>query len=616
MRKASGGLVVILLFGLFLGGCKQTGIKTPATGYQPVGIEMSFAGLAGAGKFVIPGSKAKFDVIVKGDDAKSHSLSDGTLRMENLVLESKGITLSKDGREILFDSSIGDGDEYSISASFIGHEDKIRTKRVFLPDFAALRGPEPEDVKQLSVGIDRSATDGEFVPGRPYPIEISVTDDSRRYKTGGVPGLPLDRLKIVTSGLEFDAGRMLITGSLDKALLHKGKYKIEVSYRGRPDLTRTEVISPDFAAIEGPAPINIKTAFIVGDLKKHDAVVPGSELRLDLQVTDKKGRVYRTDWEFPRIPRNRVRVRTKNLDYDKQTGRLRFSGDLRKMMGRRYEITAWYRGRKSKKDKVVLKPDFISGLPLMKEDELVYRGEDGHDGRHGRSAGALYEAAVKRAAAEGTKVARQREGNGEDGGNGADGAKGPSVTIRAREVSSLDGKKRLILMEVKVQGEPARYFLRSWDGAPLRVASYGGKGGDGGNGGDGSRGDEAYFSDDEYEIEPPVYYGGAGGDGGRGGDGGDIRLLVSREELLKAFVLESHEGPGGRKGTGGAGSVSGAQGMTGRPPAGGVAARPNSGRAGADGPRGGAGEIRAEVDEFANEVVQQSPKEINDWILY
>lgn len=623
MRKASSSVIMMLSLSLLFVGCKQTGTRDIYADYQPVSIELKFTGLTGSEESVLPGSKAQFDVVVKGDDGKHYSLNNGGLKRKDLILATKNITLLKEDKEIQFDASITDGAKYSISAKYAGHEKKIGTTKNFIPDFAALRGPEPKDVKRLFFSIDRTSTDGELVPGRSYPLSVTVTDNLREYKTGEkYPALPLNQLKIMASGMEFDPDKMTLTGSTNKELLDKRKYKVEVSYTGRQDLTQEEVMAPDFTLIEGPSPISIKKVNIIGGLREFDAVIPGSEIRVELQVEDKNGRIYRTDREFPKIPRRKVGVWGKNLEYDKNTGLLKFSGELLKMLGNQYEVTVWYRGRKSKKKKIRISPDFVSGLPLMKQKELIFRGQKGQDGRHGKSAKGIYKAAVKLNAGKDKKIKAFNGGDGENGSDGADGLNGPDITIRAQEVNSLDETKRLILMEVTAQGEPAKYYLRSWDEPALRVASYGGNGGNGGSGGDGASGDESnYYDDDDedaIETEAPLYYGGNGGRGGDGGNGGSITLLISKKELAKAFVLKSREGKGGDKGAGGAGgSSSGKQEIAvDQPPADSAQAKPGSGKAGADGVRGSKGKMSVSIDKSTNEIAQRAPKEISDWVRY
>ena len=127
MRKASGSLIAILLLSFLLAGCKPATTRDVVTEYEPVSIKMELTDLTGSERSVLPGSKAHLNVIVKGDDGKSYSLDDGSLRIEHLVLESTAITILKESKEVLFDSSIAEGDEYSIVAKFVGYEDKIKT---------------------------------------------------------------------------------------------------------------------------------------------------------------------------------------------------------------------------------------------------------------------------------------------------------------------------------------------------------------------------------------------------------------------------------------------------------------------------------------------------------
>lgn len=608
----SSRIIVVFLCSLVFVGCKQIGTRGLTVDYKPVSVELKFADLTGLSESAIPGSKAWFDVVVKGDNGKNYSLNDGNLKREQLIFKTKGMALMEGDNAVLFDASIADGSEYSISVEYIGYENKISIKKVFLPDFSALRGPDPENVEGLFFSIDYADAGGKPVPGRSYPFEISVTDHFRKYKTGETyPKLPLDRLIVVASGMEFDKEQMMLTGTTDEGILENGKYRVKVSYIGRPDVTMEEIITPDFASIRGPSPISIKEVMVVGDLKKLDAAIPGSEIRLDLQVKDKSGRIYRTDQEFLTIPRDRIGVRARGVDYDASTGLLKFSGDLHKMQGKQYEIVVWYRGRKSKKAKIKIAPDFVSGLPLMSQEEFIFRGANGQNGRPGKSTKEIYAIAKKSSVAKGGKIFNVDVGK--DGSDGADGLHGPSITIRAQEVRSLDGKKRLIVMEVAAHKKPAKYYLRSWDQPALRIASYGGNGGIGGRGGDGSRGDENVYDDeDAMEPETPIYHGGNGGHGGKGGNGGGITLLVSNEALVKAFILESRGGKTGDKGAGGLGvDVSGKSEGAGQLPTG----KPGAGRTDVGGDRGDVGKISVSVDESANEVIHQAPKEISGWIL-
>ena len=300
------------------------------------------------------------------------------------------------------------------------------------------------------------------------------------------------------------------------------EFRIEASYGGGDRFARKLTFPYDPAIVEGPSPSNVSRIEIVGDLADESrSVQPGSTKPLNLRVTDVTGRSWllskhdagsHVTHEYA-LPEESVEIQVDHGEYvsDGEGPRVQFSPDAKAMFGRKFGVEVIYRNDSQLAARKEFEPDFLSIVPIMTTNQLIFegpKGRNGADGRDGRNGTAGRRGPQKLGRGGGGGDGRHGS-HGQDGGRGGPG---PDVRVVVGEVRTVDYKERLVVFEVREAGLTSRYFVRRFDDPIARISSVGGAGGDGGrggNGGHGGDGGDGYFSGN----------GGNGGDGGNGGHG-------------------------------------------------------------------------------------------------
>ena len=529
---------------------------------------------------VRPGSSLTLSSIVAilSDGNRSALAEDGSY-----VVTVSGGTYNAATREVHFS-----GDPADIPAQgyqvIIQHVDGAATVMRFRPDLAAIFGPEPGDVVSFEVNLEWSRngqsyaiTEGTpLIPGEAYSLYAVVRDaQGRTFETGrdGNP-VPAARLATMLSNLTAggDDGSVLVAGSGAPGQA----YRIEVRYGGDAAHARVLSFPVDTAIAEGPAPETVTRVEIVGDLDSDASIPPGDEKLLQVLVTDIRGRSWLLNMEQAgshadnrfRLPGSRLEVLVVNGIYDASTGHVRFDGvdretpfDAdRETVVRTYGVEVRYDFNPLQADSREYGADYLAIVPLMETDELVYVDQDGIDGPSGHNG---------QDGTRGNDTDREtgRGGSGSSGGNGTNGqpggrgTPGPHVRVVARTgyTLDLDRNTELLVFEVRVQGAPPEYYVRTMNDPQLRILSRGGNGGNGGsggNGGNGGNGGDGYFSGSGGNGGSA----GGGGNGGDGGDGGNVEVVVPFYGLQAVFVPASE---GGAEGLGGAEGIAGQMGNPG-----------------------------------------------------
>ncbi|MBM3555913.1 MAG: hypothetical protein FJX47_10210 [Alphaproteobacteria bacterium] len=608
MRRAAALLLTVIL-----------GALASACALKPTAMTVEVV-QADAHDRVRPGATVDLKIEVRDEDGVVHKAGAPMLPAKDLVVTAKNadfdpakmqLTLSPD-----FDR-VGLGGTYEVTVALREHPAFAVTK-TYKADWAVIRGPEPGDVASFSAEIEGVRQGETLIPGRAYNLLVKLTDGTGREFTnaGGMRTIPGARLEFTVANMAVEQNGRIVRPFREKARVSGNEFAVEVGYKGRATGTQKLAYPVDFATVEGPEPRDVASIQIIGGLSGQARFAPGENSRLDVMVTDTKGRRFATAQAqgVYELPRARLAVRrADNLAIDQGTGAVRFNDDYRSLVGKTFGIEIAYVGRQDAAAVFQAPPDFVKALPFMTANDLGAQGEAGRGGNDG-SAGA--------------SSGSGRGGSGRDGARGGTGTRGPNIRVMAQEVRAMDGQTRLALIEVRVTGQEPKYYLRRQGGQPLKVVSVGGRGGKGGGGGQGGNGgDGGFTTGSNPRSGGDGGDGGSGGEGGRGGDGGAIEALISTPDLERVFVLDSQGGPGGdggspgfggRGGSGGTGMQRIQMGTTSfNMPVFGSAGGPGS--MGSNGPRGDVGnpgQTGIKVDEGANDIARRAPRDLTRFLLF
>lgn len=584
---------------------------------------------------VIPGSTMTFDrVFVTDIDGNQRTLQGNG----EYVVDVAGGTYDRISGEIRLSDDRGEVpvEGYEIAVT---HLDGIRAVKRFQADFARIHGPDPGAVTSFEAGLVWSnggtsvdiAQGTPLIPGAQYRLQARVRDGLGRDFTLLDSDYVIPRDRIATTIAGFRASGDILTAE------DGGAYRIEVTYGDARELSRTLTYSYDPTISLGPDPEDVSSVDILGDLDAAVTISPGDVKALEVAVTDTMGRTWLLGMSEPgshadnafRLPPARLEVTVENGVYGGADRMVRFSANAREMLGELYAVHLRYADEPLLDVTRTFEPDFLSIVPLMESEELIYPGRAGPDGRPGRDG---------QQGSRGNDTSRLmgRGGNGRAGGHGtagqggARGSPGPTLRVVAREVRTIDAATRLVLFEVRAPGTQLQHFVRLLDGPPVSIVSVGGDGGaggDGGNGGDGGDGGSGYFSGGGGDGGNA----GGGGDGGDAGNGGTVSLILQSFDLEIAFELDSRGGAGG---AGGAEGLPGRSGMPGSidewtgedsevrddivpPEVGAFGNEGNIGFVGRTGHNGLPGDLEIGVDEAqAAALVRRVPDEIASVVLF
>lgn len=517
------------------------------------------------GARLVPGSSVTISVIATDKKGVRFSTADRTLDMKNaritathMTFDPQTYSLTADGDRTTVGSSL-----YTVNVEY-GQPNKnpVRASLSLRPDFAAVHGPDPDDVQSLRVEYFGLPDQKMLEPGKPVRVQVTVFDrEGRQYSTGGgdLP-LPLTRLEFKGELVEW-SGSLAFTPSADRSATAGNRYRPTVAYRGRPDTTATREFGIDISAIDGPEPADVRSLDVT--IEGFDAVksiVPGSRGRFNVSVTDASGRRYALRGAAFTLPASRLKVMPENLVADAATGTLDTSGDPQKMVNKEYGLSVTYENREDLTKRLTFEPDFVGLLKpyMFSGSEFVFAGENGQPGDAGMDgSGGAYGRSTSTQCASGDDGGPGRAG--QPGRNGRLGGRGPRIKVVATSAMSLDGETPLVVFEITATGREPQYFVRPLDSKPIQIIAAGGNGGAGGRGGAGGSGGKGGSGFNTGG-------GGTGGDGadggmgGQGGHGGDITLFTSSPELAGSFDLISKPGlggPGGMAGRAGSGGEAG-----------------------------------------------------------
>jgi hypothetical protein len=621
-------LYVALLGVGLLAGCSTPG------GINAVSLQPIASGVDAKNR-IAPGKETAFEVRIMDKAGKTFSTSDNSLSWEDLEITAANASFDRASSKLTFGQDIGQTPDsrYKILVTYKPVPD-IKGELSIVPDWALILGPAASDVASMFVAVDGFKDGDRMAPGQILPLKVEVKDNEGRYFGLGDSknNLPIERLDIETVNMDFSRQNFTLSGINDRKTVEPAGYSVSVKYRGNPIQSYTARFQPDFQLVEGPDAKDVQDIYFGEATATVTSAIPGSVVPLQFQVKDTAGRVY----SYPRQGNNptllpgKMRIIGENLTYDAAGSQLKLKDSYQAMVGKSYKLFATYEGRDDIVSSHVIQPDFLNGLPLMESHIIELRGNKGSDGRPGQNGshganGSVSPVGLGGAGASGT--------DGTHGGPGRNGQHGPSIQVLAQEIRTLDGQKRLSLIEVTGPGQAPKYYMRQLNERPLEISSIGGGGGDGGvagNGGNGGNGGDGKYGGGSGGRGGN---GGNGGNGSNGGNGGKVLVLVSTPDMETAFVPLSRGGEGGKGGDGGIGGKGGSAGsilyaqtesdkQSNNTQQVQFAATGSEGSSGANGAYGvpgnngddGAVEIR--VDQKAGDVIRRAPKSLVENVLY
>ena len=660
-RTITTMLTTAIAVTMLLGGCAST----PQISGLTLKVKDSESMEIKENSRVLPGSSLKVSEISGiGTKGESHSL-----KQNDYSVQVKGGKYNAETGEFELEKNLAriPSDGYEIS---VEHSNGVRTVQKFLPDVARIQGPAAREVESFEAkllwekdGTKYEITEGTpLIPGEQYELQTSVRDQEGRLFSTTRPTFPIPDARLDTDMSGFSSSGESLTKLVAKDQdVSRGSnrvgdivagdetgpeqqgdgssmdsYKINVTYEGNDALSATLTFPYDPAIANGPDSNVVTSVELTGELSDISTIGPGEVKELGVSVSDIKGRSWvlgmegkgsHYDHQYP-LPQSRVSIAVENGDYHPGSQEISFNADAKSMLGQKFGVKVNYDEVESVAQRSY-SPDFLSIVPLMDGDELLFPGQSGNSGRDGREG---------QTGSRGNESNREfgRAGDGRAGGhgtagqNGARGLPGPNIRIVAREIRTLDAVTRLVLFEVRVPGEPPKFYVRQLDDLPVNIISQGGKGGSGGKGGiggEGGNGGDGYFSGAGGDGGNA----GAGGDGGDGGNGGNLSVILSTRELERTFVLDSQGGLGG---TGGVEGISGQPGIPGSvdmwqvdekknekrttlPESGAYGNEGNIGYIGRDGHSGIPGAIEMNVDEDQSAaLIRRTPEEIKYVVIY
>ncbi|HCH63585.1 MAG: hypothetical protein CL927_13175 [Deltaproteobacteria bacterium] len=430
-----------------------------------------------------------------------------------------------------------------------------RDRETLALDWRAVHGPPPEEISAVRVyAKGKELLDEKWLlPGSVARLHVEIDDlDGRTHSTADtLVRLPWDRIELTVDGLQ-DRG---------SGRLFAARTRAETPYRATVAIQDT-TLEPvamafvrDWERIDGPHPKAIAhlTATVQPSASSpRGTLAPGASTPVTVSATTKEGRTFTTTPGAQlSLPVERLRVRTTFGTWNPNARDIRWSSNLRAIVGHEFAAEFSYQDRPDTAVMVRFLPDLLAPLkPWLTHEPVHLIGDAGRAGRSGRP-GAAGQAA---AAADGSARGMQG-GEGEAGEAGEAGGRGPTLRITAWTTTTLDRKHPVVVYVLDGPSGRSVHVLRPDDG-PLHITSQGGAGGAGGEGGTGGTGGIG-SSTCIGGVGGLGGTGGMGGSGGAGGTGGRILLRVDHSGTARAFDLSSEPGESGMGGRGGDGGRAG-----------------------------------------------------------
>lgn len=206
-------------------------------------------------RYLAPGRIYPLEIVAtdaRGRRYSTSSQSPPLLPLSRIQLDAIGLqwnsaarTLVPSGSEEYFQG------RYRLVIAYNGRED-LAVDLDFPADFAAVRGPEPEDVESLQVALSDErgrAVGSDIAPGQRLELTVRVRDtEGRTFSTSeGDLQLPWSRLEVET--LNLDVANQRVTAESDCQELLYDQYEVRVNYLGRPDVKQELKFGADLLSV-------------------------------------------------------------------------------------------------------------------------------------------------------------------------------------------------------------------------------------------------------------------------------------------------------------------------------------------------------------------------------
>ncbi|MHC4800037.1 MAG: carboxypeptidase-like regulatory domain-containing protein, partial [Planctomycetota bacterium] len=187
--------------------------------------------------FLVPGKSLGLSVVVTDKDGREYRNSKPfpKVPISRLEVETELVDWNPANQTLTphMDQARVRGNRYEISVQYQGRADTKQT-REFIPDFAALLGPEPDDVESLDIDIEGLSGSGLVTPGSRVRLNVRVKDkNGRTFSTLGKEGrkIPPDRIEVATSHMRYSASSSTLQASTLVEEMVGETYEVTVSYR-------------------------------------------------------------------------------------------------------------------------------------------------------------------------------------------------------------------------------------------------------------------------------------------------------------------------------------------------------------------------------------------------
>ena len=518
------------------------------------------------------------------------------------------------------------------------------------------------DIVTLTLLVGADKLPERLVPGVPVPFAVQILTKKGAIRATSDRSLNPRYLRVIPTNGRVEFENWTFTPDADRAAVVGGKYGLRVEY-GLPEMRviAEHTFEADFATVLGPDPQEVATmTFTVGGKTNQGLVQPGLPVGLDVIVTDRAGREYRTSvtaaarsatGAMP-LPFDRLDIRTELMTWDTKSATLMPARDGLQR-GQKYTATVAYRGRPDVVVSQAYVPDFAMANGPEPEDVVDFEVVIDGPPASGQITPGSELALVVRAR---DKLGRVFSTSGSPNPLPAARVK---VTVEALEID-LAASKLKATGDCQMMAGRQYEFSISYVGRPdleqfgrfkpdlvgaikdylmtdTRLEFAGRQGEPGQVGLQGTDGNMGRTADDTFGTGTDGTQGGSGRPGRagrRGGAGPRVRVLamealsldrsqrmilgemtVGNEQptyFVRPFdgtplTLLSKGGPGGTGGPGGAGGMGGRGGEGWTPGSGGDGGSGGSGGAGGDGGPGGSIVLSVTTPELLETIYAESP---------
>lgn len=238
-----------------------------------------------------------------------------------------------------------------------------------------------KDIVTLTLLVGTAKLPERLVPGVPVPFAVQILTKNGALRATSDRSLSPRYLKVIPTNGRVEFEGWTFTPDANRAAVAGGKYGLRVEY-GLPEMRviAEHTFEADFATVLGPDPQDVATlTFTVGGSTEQGLVQPGIPVGLEVTVTDRAGREYRTSVTAAArpvgsampLPFDRLDIRTELMTWDAASATLTPARDGLQR-GQKYTATVGYRGRPDLVVSHAYLPDFAMANGPEPEDVVDF----------------------------------------------------------------------------------------------------------------------------------------------------------------------------------------------------------------------------------------------------